>query len=259
MVEQMSFVKMFKTIIAKCLFLIMSGLVFAMSANAHEVEDGWECKVALVKQSQQCKSLVASLKNEVNQAESFYLLGQHDAAFEAFLSLALKGHPSAQFYLAELYLADDGKLDRDQAIYWYQKSAQQGNPNAQYNLANAYYYGDGVPADLLKAISWYLRAAVNGVPEAQLNLGYMYSYGEGVQKNDEAATLLYKFAAKSGNTKAQSNLGFRYCKGVGIEQNLEQCAYWVKKAMDQGHANAKKIWETFKLEQHLGDAEKKMS
>jgi len=246
---------MVKNIIAQCLFFI-SGLFFAIPVNAHVVEDGWECSVAFLKPSQQCNSVVDSLKSEVNKAESFYLLGQYDKAFEAFLALALQGHPSAQFYLAELYLADDGKLDRGQAIYWYQKSAKQGNPNAQYNLANAYYYGNGVPEDLLKAISWYLRAAVNGVPEAQLNLGYMYSFGEGVQKNDEAATLLYKFAAKGGNIKAQSNLGYRYCKGVGVEQNLGQCAYWVKKAMDQGHVNAKKIWNTFDLEEHLDNKEK---
>ena len=254
-----------KTIVTLSL-LSLIGLAFTMPVNAHEVAKGWECNIALMKQSKRCSAFshpsaepkVDLLKEEVNQAESLYLLGKHDEAFEAFLPLALEGHPSAQFYLAELYQADDGKLDKNQAIYWYQKAAAQGNPNAQFNLANAYYEGKVVPADLLKAANWYERAAISGVPEAQLNLGYMYSQGKGVQKNDEIAALWYKVAAKRGNTKAQSNLGYRYCIGIGVEMSLGQCAFWVKKAMDQGHGNAKKIWETFKLEHHFDDADNMM-
>ena len=245
--------------------LLPIALVSVIPANAHEVAEGWECNIALMTQSQRCnpenpradrKPLFDHMKAEVNQAESLYLLGKHDEAFEALLPLALKGHPSAQFYLAELYQTDNGNLDKNQAMYWYLQAANQGNPNAQFNLANAYYDGKVVPADLPKAAGWYERAAISGVPEAQLNLGYMYSQGKGVPKNDEVATLWYTVAAKRGNTKAQSNLGYRYCTGVGVEVSLGQCAFWVKKAMDQGHGNAKKIWDSFKLEHHFNDADK---
>lgn len=277
-------------IISLAIFLLfISGSAHAIPPNAHAVENGWACNAGFRKQSQQCnkmfippnarlsgqnwvcndgferksnqcnpvtrsvvKSKVRPSNEAVHKAESLYLLNKHDEAFEAFLPLAMQGNASAQFYLAELYKAGKG-LDKSQAIYWYQKSAEQGNPNAQFNIANAYYDGKVVTTDLLKAANWYELAAQNGVPEAQLNLGYMYSTGKGVQKNDKLASSWYKLAALRGNSKAQSNLGYRYCQGMGVEKSLQRCAYWVKKALDQNHPNAKKIWRSFGLQNHLAN------
>ena len=40
-----------------------------------------------------------------------------------------------QFYLAELYACGEGvPEDRDEALKWYRKSAEQGNPDAQEAL-----------------------------------------------------------------------------------------------------------------------------
>ena len=255
-----------ETLYSLCLFLQI-GFLSVTPLNAHEQTNGWECKVALVKQSTQCHSkkvratklAAKNLKAAVNQAESLYLLGKHDEAFKALRPLALQGSASAQFYLAELYQTDTKKSDKDKTIFWYRKAADQGNPNAQFNLANAYYNGRIVRTDLLKAAKWYQRAAISGVPEAQLNLGFMYSRGKGVPKNYEVATLWYEAAAKRGNIKAQSNLGYRYCIGAGVQISFAQCAYWVKQAMDKGNENAKKIWVAYKLERHFKRGKHPMS
>jgi len=63
------------------------------------------------------------------------------------------------------------------AVSWYEVAARAGVPSAQFKLANAYLAGAGVERDAAKAQNWYLRAAQQGLPEAQHALGTMLTAG----------------------------------------------------------------------------------
>jgi TPR repeat protein len=49
--------------------------------------------------------------------------------------------------------------DYKQAVYWYQKAADQGDAKAQSNLGTMYAFGKGVLKDYKQAVYWYQKAA----------------------------------------------------------------------------------------------------
>ena len=59
------------------------------------------------------------------------------------------------------------------AINWFEVAANAGVPSAQFKLANAYLAGAGVARDPSQAQLWYGRAAQQGLTEAQNALGIM--------------------------------------------------------------------------------------
>jgi TPR repeat protein len=62
----------------------------------------------------------------------------------------LQGYAKAQYNLGVMYANDKGVLkDAKQAVYWYQKAADQGQAKAQYNLGVMYANGKGVHGFLI--------------------------------------------------------------------------------------------------------------
>ena len=57
--------------------------------------------------------------------------------------------------------------DDAQAVFWFQKAADQGNADAQYSLGVAYAKGLGVEQDYRQAIYWLRQAAEQGDPDAK--------------------------------------------------------------------------------------------
>ena len=69
--------------------------------------------------------------------------------------------------LGECYFLGKGiNWDFDEAVYWFQKAAQQGNADAQYYLGECYYHGLGVKKDKRQGIRWYQNAARQGHADA---------------------------------------------------------------------------------------------
>ncbi|MDE0472769.1 MAG: hypothetical protein OXH57_12600 [Ekhidna sp.] len=56
------------------------------------------------------------------------------------------------------YIAKDYR----QALYWYQKRAEQGDASAQYNLGGMYYKGEDTLKDYQQALYWYRKSAEKG-------------------------------------------------------------------------------------------------
>ena len=73
-----------------------------------------------------------------------------------------------QLHLGAAYSNGDGvPKDSVQAVFWYNKSANQGNTDAQYLLAFMYVKGDGVPNNLVIAYMWRNLAAAKGDEDAK--------------------------------------------------------------------------------------------
>ncbi|HCX59940.1 MAG TPA: sel1 repeat family protein, partial [Candidatus Cloacimonas sp.] len=57
-----------------------------------------------------------------------------------------------------------------QAVYWYEKAANQGHADAQNNLGVCYEFGKGVVQNYQTAYFWYLLASANGIEKAKDNM-----------------------------------------------------------------------------------------
>ena len=69
----------------------------------------------------------------------------------------------AQYNLGVCYYTGTGiKEDKEEAVRWYRRAAENGNAMAQYNLGNCYYTGTGIKEDKEEAVRWYRKAAEQG-------------------------------------------------------------------------------------------------
>lgn len=144
------------------------------------------------------------------------------------------------FDLGAMYISSRGvKEDREQAVYWWRKAAEQGYAVAQFWLGKMYSRREsGVPQDDKLAVYWMSKAAEQGHKRGQFELGCMYSghnIGCNIEKNDEQAVYWFRKAAEQGDENAQYNLGLRYEEGRGVCQDDEQAVYWYRKAAEQCH------------------------
>ena len=125
-------------------------------------------------------------------------------------------------------------MDCDNAVFWWEKAAEQGYAPAQFKLGIAYNGGLGVSLNPEKAVEWFTKAAEQGMAEAQYQLGICYRDGNGVSRNLNNALFRLTQSAEQGYANAQYELGEYY----GVVQNYEKAAEWLLKAAKQGHKEA---------------------
>ena len=69
-----------------------------------------------------------------------------------------------------------------------------------------YYSGDGLEQDKQKAVYWFTKAAEQGDAEAQYNLAVMYDKGNGIEQNRSLAKKYYQQACEWYHKNACSKL-----------------------------------------------------
>lgn len=106
----------------------------------------------------------------------------------------------AQEMLGDAYANGRGvKKNFKDAIYWYEKSAQQGNINAIFALAEFYYLGRGCEQDYGKAIDYFKQAnQIKGDAAPYYYLGDCYHHGLGVKPDWHKAKKYYEKAIELG-------------------------------------------------------------
>ena len=81
-------------------------------------------------------------------------------------------------------------------------------------------------ANKQQAIEWYRRAAEQGHMKSQMALALMYELGEaGADKSPDEAAVWYFSAAKQGNEKAMHRLGYFYERGPEACPAQGECAH----------------------------------
>lgn len=97
----------------------------------------------------------------------------NETNFESCQIGSEKGDADAQYELANMYNSGQvGDKDPEQAVFWYQKAAEQNNDLAQYSLGVMAEFGlGGLPQSESNANHWYQLAADNGNYFAQNKLG----------------------------------------------------------------------------------------
>jgi len=124
------------------------------------------------------------------------------------------------------------------------KKAEAGDAEAQSKLGVMCASGLGMKLDKQEAVRWYRKSAEQGYPVGQWNLAFMYVRGEGgVAENFAEARELFRKSATSGFTNAQYDLGMMLLNGLGGELNRKDAEKWFRMAAEQGYREAKKILE----------------
>jgi len=148
-------------------------------------------------------------------------------------------------------------MDAEEAVRYFNLSAQQGYSQALYNLGVMHRKGEGVPRDDAEAARLFSIVSAQGHACAQFNLGVMFDKGDGVEQDKAEAMRLYRLAADQGFAFAQFNLGImcvcpsptvtfsnlfpRMCKyGDGVQQDLVEATRWFRLSAAQGHEKSER-------------------
>lgn len=188
--------------------------------------------------------------------------------FKEKLRDANKGDSAAQYDVGSMYQNGRGvKADRNKAIEWYTRAAEQDNTEAasrlelmksnesrfstteisasrgevdsQFDLGNMYEKGIGTSIDYEQARHWYGKAAAAEHAKASFSLGLMYHEGSGIRKNNKTAFKWFSAAARQGSTPAQYYLGKLYASGSGVGRNYATALEWYSRAADGGFDQAR--------------------
>ncbi|MBQ2885265.1 MAG: sel1 repeat family protein [Alphaproteobacteria bacterium] len=109
---------------------------------------------------------------------------ENSTQFKTIYKAAITGDAKSQNQLGLIYEKglDDIAIDKEEAVKWYQRAAEQGFPEALDNLGNCFYQGIGVSLNYKEAVKWYTKAAEQGYNISQNRLGNCYFHGKGVEK-----------------------------------------------------------------------------
>lgn len=155
-----------------------------------------------------------------------------EIAFQTFKQTAEGGNPLGQLNYAMLLESGRGtKVDKTNAIYWYQQAANQGLPEAIVYLGNMYHeHGENK-----KAFEFYLKASEMGDAMAQYDLARCYEEGVGVDVDEcKAFYWMYKAAEQHVDPHPYIGIGLYYLQGTGVSADKTQAKYWLKLAADCG-------------------------
>jgi TPR repeat protein len=175
----------------------------------------------------------------LQHADDLYKQGEKAKALPIFQSFAEHSNPEAQYRLGYMYntinFSNGVPWDNSQAIYWYNKAAEQGNADAQIDLV--VMYSNGATKNDTKSVYWRNRLEENvGINIIQRANAF---YNTFKHSNFLRAFALYQHLAEHGDARAQYRLGYMYYQGWGVDKDHTQAIYWYKKAADQGDDAAK--------------------
>jgi hypothetical protein len=191
-----------------------------------------------------------------------------NALFKEKLEEANSGESDAQYDVGTMYQNGRGVgADRNKAVEWYKKAAEQGHPKAtsrlklmesnasrfgktlsearggnrdsQYEVGNMFMMGIGSEIDYGQAVSFFEKAAGQGHSKAAYKLGLIYYEGSGVKTDKKAAFKWFSTAAENNYPAAQYYLGKLYSEGQGTKKDNKLALEWLSKAVDGGFDQAR--------------------
>ena len=183
-------------------------------------------------------------EEQYRQAMGFLLtvnptMRDRDEALKLLRGAADRKYLPAQTALGTLY--ERGNLatqDIHQAIFWYEKAAQEGDWIAQLALGRIYFLGNGVSRDISAAKKWLRMAADSGEAGSTFYLGLLNDEGQGTAIDFGEAAKWYRQAAEAGNPFAQQKLAILLLKGVGVKHDAAQAYTWLLVASSFGNHTA---------------------
>lgn len=164
----------------------------------------------------------------------------------------------AQYNIANKYRNGYGvEQSYENAIHYFQLSANNGYAQAMVQLARMYRDGQGVEKDTDKMLVWYNKAVINKHIEAFLDLAYIYRYGINVETDKMKALEYYQMTVHSDNNTdydknspqviAMFKIGSMLENGEGLTGDFHKAVFWYRKAALHGNADAQAALKRLKL------------
>ncbi|WP_245516273.1 tetratricopeptide repeat protein [Ancylobacter aquaticus] len=159
-------------------------------------------------------------------------------AREWYEAAAAKGNPDALFTLGAILMASPSAANKDQAVDFFRRAAENGNARAAYNLGLVYLQGQVAPKEPAIAAEWFKRGAESDQPDALYALATLYRDGNGVPQDPVESARLLQRASEIGNDVATTELAIVVFNGTGVPKDEERAAALFRKAALQGNAIA---------------------
>lgn len=161
---------------------------------------------------------------------------------------ANRGDAKAQNDLGVIYLHSHPH-DTENAMKWFELSANQGYAPAQYNMGQLYWKGDRhcKCPDYTEALKWFQKAAEQNYPPAFSAIGIAYKTGRSVTQSYKEAMNWFRQAAAYNDPEAEYQLGVLYDNGHEFQANRQEAYKWFILAATQGHPAAIKARENIAL------------
>lgn len=159
------------------------------------------------------------------------------AAVERLERLAKKGNARAQSQLGSVFYSGKHGVQKDytNAVFWFQKAAEQGYLNAVFNLALCYEHGRGVAKSTSKALDLYRQAGEEGLLQAQINAAVILLEQDAFA---DANYFLRQGAAK-GNFYCQREYARNLLHGRGATKDFDRAVALLGAAAEGGDSDAK--------------------
>ena len=207
-------------------------------------------------------------KEKIKKAEEYYLLGEHEQAFQIFYELASEyNNGRSMYFIGEYYRFGYGMvdiLDKDKGFEWHKKGAILGEPLCKLNTM--YLYDENSPErenikrevyDVLKDLSesgdvivqnefadicdneeekkkWLEEAAKKGHWSSMHKLGVNY-YGKNKTEYDYFRAINYFMEAKKRHyANSIGYLGLMYDWGYGFKEDKKEAFDWFEIAAKNG-------------------------
>ena len=186
---------------------------------------------------------------EQGHDEAQYLLGEINAllynqseAKSWYLKSSSGGNFKASCGLGRLFF---GEKNIENALHFYELSADQGGLDACVSIANIYDLGQLVPVDKAKAAAWFETAAERGDLYSQSRVSKLYRTGVGVPQDISKADfwlnreeIWYRLLAERGDAAGEYGLGSILTDSDNPYCDPAQGVFWLRKAEAQGHDGA---------------------
>lgn len=134
-----------------------------------------------------------------------------ERAIQLLIPTAEAGDRESQFLLAKAYanrsVTSQGVVvgNRELAIEWYEKAAQQGLVEAQFEMGNSFYYGS--KNDFRRAAAWFRVPAEQGNAEAMRKIAFCMLAGNKASEDEKRQAIRWlERAIDAGDTEAGSLL-----------------------------------------------------
>lgn len=200
------------------------------------------------------KQTVSNSSDTYQSAMSAYSKGDVTTALMKLLPLAEAGDKLAQHSLGNIYIEQKNSLvDANQAVFWFERAANQGHLEAQLVLGEMYLNGNVLEQDPNRAAHFLLMATQNrygvsrsakSVQQAQkqhtVDEAADYLKGmEAYENQDYTSAIMYWLPlTRSGHAGSQYMLGKMYLDQAGERRNPLKAEYWFKRAAELGHQQA---------------------
>jgi len=168
-------------------------------------------------------------EDPLTEARKAMEAGEWSRAHDLAKPLAKKGNADAQELVASILFKWSNALtdNREEALGWYLKAAEQGHVEAQRNAAAL--------LQLLErhaeAVAWRKRI---GDALSLRQVAEAYRLGRGVSKDAKQAAEWFRRAAEKGDATAQRELGTLLRDGQGVARDPVEAESWYRKALAQG-------------------------